>query len=312
MKNYSVSGFNVPEKTTYIHSDDVMFQDRILCVILHYGDDADTWNCVNSILHYDFLDILVADNDPSQTIKIPQPFNNKVRIFRTGGKACYAKANNMAVSSGRNLTHGSVLLLNNDTVVLPNALQLLRQLLDNEKIGACGPCMPFASNPDKIWACGGYIDKFRLIIGGLNINTNEPYDVDYIPGAALLCRLDIWDMVGGLPEKYCFCFEEAEFALRIKKLKFRIVVHPEAKILHKVGLSADIQPMYVYNEMRNRIKFGIFLWGTLLGFLLGAFWSLKRVIRMPYGPSLWFRALIDEIRGIPLNLKTIQEVKKFF
>jgi len=49
---------------------------------------------------------------------------------------------------------------------------------------------------------------------------NEPYDVDYLPGAAILCRLNVWDMVGGLPEKYCFCFEEAEFALRIRKHKY--------------------------------------------------------------------------------------------
>jgi GT2 family glycosyltransferase len=289
-----------------------MIQNMTLCVILHYGDEHVTWNCIDSIVSYDFLDILIADNDPSQKIEIPQRFINKVRIFRTGGMACFAQANNMAIRMGRNATHRSVLLLNNDTVVLSDAVQLLRQLLDMENVGACGPCMPFASHPDQIWACGGYIDKFRLTIGGLKKIANEPYDVDYLPGAAILCRLNVWDMVGGLPEKYCFCFEEAEFALRIKKLKFHIVVHPKAQILHKVGIGSDPQPMYIYNSIRNRMKFGSFLWGKLPGFFLGAIWALRSVIFSSHGLALWSRAVRDEIRGVALNRETLQDVKKSF
>ena len=64
-----------------------MDRNRTLCVILHYGNEQVTWECVDSIVSYDFLDILIADNDPSQKIEIPQRFINKVRIFRTGGIA---------------------------------------------------------------------------------------------------------------------------------------------------------------------------------------------------------------------------------
>lgn len=291
----------------------IMIQNMTLCVILHYGDEQVTWDCVDSIVAYDFLDILIADNDPSQKIEIPQRFINNVRIFRTGGVAGFAEANNMAVRMGRNATHHSVLLLNNDTVVLSDAVQLLRQLLDTEDVGACGPCMPYASHPDQIWACGGIIHKFRLSIGGLKkITKPDPYDVDYLPGAVILCRLNIWDMVEGLPEKYYLGFEEAEFALRIRKFKFRIMVHPEAKILHKVGMSSDPQPMYIYNEIRNRMKFGSFIWGKLPGFLLGAFCSSIRVIPKPYGFRLWVCAVRDEVRGVTLNRETLQNVKKSF
>ena len=291
----------------------MIIQNRTLCIILHYGDEHVTWDCINSLVSYDFLDILIADNDPLQQIEIPQRFINKISIFRTGGRAGFARANNMAVCWGRNATHRSVLLLNNDTVILSNAVHLLRQLLDSETVGACGPCMPFASDPDQIWACGGFIDRFTLSIGGLKKITNhEPYEVDYLPGAAILCRLNVWDMVGGLPEKYYLGFEEAEFALRIKKLKFRIMVHPEAKILHEVGMSSDIQPMYIYNGIRNRIKFGIFVWGKWLGFFLGIIWSLYIVKDTPHGFALWSRAIRDEIHGIALNGETLRDIKKSF
>ena len=290
-----------------------MNKNMTLCVILHYGDEYVTWDCVNSIIAHDFLDILIADNDPAQKIEIPQRFINKVRIFRTGGMAGFARANNMAIRAGRNVTHRSVLLLNNDTVVLSDAVQRLRELLDTERVGAVGPCMPFASRPDQIWACGGVIRKFRVAMHGLSeIAKPEPYDVDYLPGAAILCRVSVWDLVGGLPEKYFLAYEEAEFALRIRKHKFRIVVHPEARILHKVGMSSDSQPMYIYNGIRNRMKFGRFLWGKLPGFFLAAIWSLIRVRHKSYSLALWSLAVIDEMRGVALNRATLQDVKNSF
>ena len=290
-----------------------MNTNMTLCVILHYGDEDVTWGCVNSIIDYDFLDILIADNDPAQKIEIPQRFINKVRIFKTGGMVGFARANNMAVRAGRNVTHRSILLLNNDTVVLSDAVQRLRELLDTERVGAVGPCMPFAICPDHIWACGGVIRKFRVVIHGLSeVAKPEPYDVDYLPGAAILCRVSVWDMVGGLPEKYFLAFEEAEFALRVRKHKFRIVVHPQARILHKVGISSDSQPMYIYNGIRNRIKFGSFLWGKLPGFFLAAIWSLISVRHKSYGLALWSRAVTDEVRGVVLNRATLQDVKNSF
>jgi len=285
----------------------------ILCVILHYGNEDVTWDCVNSIISSDFLDIIIADNDPSQTIKIPLRFINKVRLFRTGGNDGFAEANNKTVLSCRNETHNLVLLLNNDTLVLSDALERLREVLDDERVGAVGPCMPFASFPGKIWACGGYIKKIRLAIGGLSeIIKPEPYEVDYLPGAAILCKLSVWDLVGGLPEKYFLAYEEAEFALRIRKHKFRIMVCPKARILHDVGMSDDIQPMYVYNKVRNRMKFGRFLWGQGVGYLLAMFWTLITVRHISSGVNVWLKAVNDEIRGVALNRATLQDVKSYF
>jgi GT2 family glycosyltransferase len=290
-----------------------MDKNMTLCVILHYGDEGVTWDCVNSIIAHNFLDILIADNDPAQKIQVLQQYTNKVRIIRTGGEASFAHANNMTVRAGRNATHRSVLLLNNDTVVMSDAVQRLREMLDTERVGAVGPCMPLASCPDQIWACGGAIRKFRVAIHGLvEIAKSKPYDVDYLPGAAILCRLSVWDLVGGMPEKYYFAYEEAEFALRIRKQKFRIIVLPEARILHKVGMSSDKQPMYIYNDIRNRLKFGRFLWGKLPGFLLAAFWNLIGLRNTSYGLALWSRAVFDEIRGVALNLATLLEVKRDF
>jgi GT2 family glycosyltransferase len=290
-----------------------MSRNKTLCVILHYGEEAETWNCLDSIVGKDFLDIIVADNDPTQKIEIPERLKNRAKIFRTGGTAGFAKANNMAVSACRNASHGSVLLLNNDTVVLADALDRLLRLLESKNIGAVGPCISFLSCPEQIWACGGFIRKCRISIGGLReIKCSEPYDVDYLPGAAILCKLSVWDRVGGLPDKYFLAYEEAEFALQIRKLNLRVIVDPMAKILHKVGCSSNHENAYIYNGIRNRLKFGTYLWGKLIGFNLAAFMTLIRMCNMRLGFRIWLRAVLDEMRNFPLNRKALQNVKHDF
>jgi hypothetical protein len=287
--------------------------NRTLCAIVHYGDESLTWDCVESIAAFDFLDIIIADNDPAQKIEIPERFKTRAQLFRAGGEAGFAQANNLAVRAGRTAEHQSVLLLNNDTLVLSDAVQRLRELLDRDRVGAVGPCMPYASCPDKIWACGGVIKKLRVTIEGLTaIEKPEPYAVDYLPGAAILCRLSVWDMVQGLPEKYFLALEEAEFAVRVKKLGYSLMVDPGAKILHRVGMSSDRQPMYLYNGVRNRLKFGMFLWGAAPGFLLAAIWTALSMRRHTRGFALWWRAVRDEMRGAALDKQTLQEIKSFF
>ncbi|WP_040572800.1 glycosyltransferase [Methylovulum miyakonense] len=284
--------------------------NRTLTVILHYGSEVYTWNCVRSILECDFVDILIVDNDPYQNLEIPFEFLPRVKLFRTGGVSSFAAANNMGVNFGRKKNHDFVLILNNDTIVLENALQELLAVLNRNDVGVVGPCMPFADEPTKIWACGGTINRLRISIYGIDTQRGvDPYDVDYLPGAAIVCKLYVWDLVGGLPEKYFLAYEEAEFALRIKACGYRVMVLPNARILHHVGISSDSQPMYIYNTVRNRIKFGQYLFGHNIGFLLAMIFTMRVMLKSRYGYKLWAQALVDEIIGKPLDRAILQRIK---
>lgn len=285
----------------------------ILCVILHYGSEEVTWECVESVIDNEYLDVLIVDNDPAQSIAAPDRYIEKVRIVRTGGIAGFAAANNLAVEHGRNDSHDSVLLLNNDTVVLSDAIAKLRGLLAEDKVGAVGPCMPYASDPQKIWACGGVIIKHKANCHGIDeAMGSKPIDVDYLPGAAILCKLAVWDLVGGLPEQYFLAYEEAEFAIKVRARGYRVMVHPDARILHKVGMSSDTQPMYLYNQFRSRLRFGGVLWGKYAGFVVAAFWCLRGSMRSFRSLSIWVRALADEVSGVPLDRASLQKIKLLY
>lgn len=229
-----------------------------LCVVLHYGSEADTWRCVLTLVGVDALDILVADNDPIQNLSMPPQLRGRVEVFRTGGAVGFARANNMAVRRGRRPCHDTLLLLNSDTLVAEGAWTELMAVLRQDHVGAVGPCMPATDGGDRIRACGGVIDRFRVSISGRRPPADAaPCDVDYLPRAAVLCAMDVWELVGGLPEKYFLGYEEAEFDF------------------HKVGMSSDRQPKYVCNSIRSRVRFGQHLWGRRPRFLLASVNTLR-------------------------------------
>jgi GT2 family glycosyltransferase len=50
---------------------------RTLCVILHYGSESYTNECINSLLNIKYLDIIISDNDPSQSYEPPKKIKNR-------------------------------------------------------------------------------------------------------------------------------------------------------------------------------------------------------------------------------------------
>lgn len=290
---------------------------KTLCVILHYGSEMDTNHCVESMLQETHLDIVISDNDPSQTYEPPNHLKDHVKIIRTGGLAGFSEGNNIGVSAFLCQDHDAVLLLNNDTIVSEDAIKQMRQTLLQPRVGAVGPCLPYASNPEIIWACGGYIQRKRLNIGGYQPKSPQPYEVDYLPGTAIMCHSDIWKKTGGLSEKYFLAYEEAEFALEISRLGYKILVDPRATILHKVGMSGQQKPEYFYNNVRNRIIFSKYLFGKNYGHFRAILVTLITIrSRTVQGfiekIRLWHQAVVDDLTGRPLNRLTLEQISQKF
>lgn len=288
---------------------------RILCVILHYGSEPDTWRCVASIAEEPQLDIVVSDNDPAQSLEVPGVFEERVSVVRTGGAAGFAEGNNIAVAASLQAAHAHILLLNNDTVVEAGAITKLRDALQAPSVGVVGPLMPFLDAPDRVWACGGRIVRWRAQIHGFKEapEHDAPLDVDYLPGAAIMCRAELWRRLGGLSDRYFLAYEEAEFAIEARRLGLAVRVVPGARVLHAVGMSGSVAPMYLYNQVRNRIRFARFLFGPLLGDLVGLINVLDVLRARSVGRALnrmrlLLRALADEYAGHRLDRAALLSV----
>lgn len=290
-----------------------MNSGKTLCIILHYGPEDDTWACVDSLLCQADLDIVVADNDPRQRLTPSKELPENVRILKTGGKSGFAEGNNIAVKEYLGPGHDSVLILNNDTFVDESALVAMRNALRLDRVGAVGPCI-FYTNTEDIWACGGWINKRKLLIGGHSACRNaETYDVDYLPGAAILCNARIWRELRGLPERYFLAYEEAEFALEIKRLGYRVVVNPKARISHRVGISSRRDTEYYYNNLRNRVIFSKYLYGARFGLFFGVIITSLSIWTKSLNTArsrliLWWWAVADEISGKKLDRERLVDI----
>jgi GT2 family glycosyltransferase len=287
---------------------------KTLCVILHYGSEEDTNICLASLQSEHNLDVVVSDNDPRQSYSPPIEYTNKVSIIKTGGLAGFSEGNNIAVNAFLRDRHDSIFILNNDTIVQAGAIELLRKCMHEKNAGAVGPCMPFADSPDRIWACGGFINRKTLAVGGLQPRSQSPYEVDYLPGAAILTRSDLWKKIGGLSEKYFLAYEEAEYALEVKRSGYKVMVEPNSVILHKVGMSGQSKPQYFYNSVRNRIIFSKYLYGNFIGFIYGALMTLRSLrsrqfLLIAHRLRLWLEAVFDEFLGNPFDKQRLREIE---
>jgi GT2 family glycosyltransferase len=291
---------------------------KTLCVILHYGSQDYTNKCIESLVNEKNLDIIISDNDPSQSYEPLQNIREFVKIIKTGGSAGFSEANNIAVKTFLTKEHGSIFILSNDTIVIKSALDYLRDTLNSSDIGAVGPCMPYVSNPKKIWACGGYISKLKVAVGGLQPKSNQPYQVDYIPGAAILCRSDLWKEIGGFNEEYFLAYEEVEFAQEVKKKGFKVMANPRSIILHHVGISSQRSPKYYYNGIRNRLIFSKYLYGKKIGLIyaiiitLFSFLNARSPKELLQRIRLWTKAIKDDLKDIPISRQILQSITEQF
>jgi GT2 family glycosyltransferase len=143
-----------------------------------------------------------------------------------------------------------VWLLNNDTVVDPDALHLLVKQMQVDGADSCGSTIIYYSSPDTCQArCGG---TFSYIKGGprghigdrtpVSAIESHPINVaqiDYIMGASLLVSQHFLERVGLLWEGYFLFYEEMDWAERGRRAKLRLTYAPKSYVFHKGGASTE-------------------------------------------------------------------------
>jgi len=163
-------------------------------------------------------------------------------------------------------------LLNNDTVVRPDALsRMVDRLNDSPGAGMCGSTLLHYHAPQKVQALGGalyckwfalawHLGRWRKWENKVNREKVE-HLTDYPVGASLMVSRRFLEDVGLMCEDYFLYFEEMDWVLRGKG-RYEVVYAPESIVYHKVGasigtssnpaLKSDICDYY---NARNRILF---------------------------------------------------------
>jgi hypothetical protein len=69
---------------------------------------------------------------------------------------------------------------------------------------------------------------------------NQPCEVDWVAGASMLVRRQVFERVGLIDEAYFLYFEEVDFLLRAKQAGFRTFYVPASRVVHHMGASTGV------------------------------------------------------------------------
>jgi GT2 family glycosyltransferase len=241
--------------------------ESLYSVIVNWNLKEDTLICVDLLFKAGAApgQIIVVDNGSSDgsVAALQERFGSSVHLIQSGKNLGFAVGNNLGIQQALDLGAKWILMLNNDAYVAPAFLtEMQNAILRDEKLGIIGPVILYHDSPDRIWYFGD-----RLIPGSLatiSLQRGHMYDeqfpalvpVDFVSGCSMLVKSDIFRKIGLFDPAYFMYGEEVDFCWRARKAGFRPAVATQAKVWHKVSMSANRdRPTSRYLRICNQIRF---------------------------------------------------------
>jgi N-acetylglucosaminyl-diphospho-decaprenol L-rhamnosyltransferase len=240
-------------------------------------------------------EIIVVDNASADgTVEMlraefPAP---RVRVMANSENVGFTRGNNqaLAVAQGRYL-----FLLNPDTELRPGALQTLIDYMDaHPRVGIIGPRLfygdgtPQSSRRRFPTLATAFLESTKLQqwfprnraltrYYMLDTPDDATQEVDWINGAAMFVRREMYEQIGGFDEAFFMYSEELDWCYRAKQAGWQIVYLPTAQVTHYEGKSSEqvvaARDIYFHS---SKIRFfrkyrGAFVAEILRAFLLAMF-----------------------------------------
>ena len=174
---------------------------------------------------------------------------------RNGG---FAAGNNRAIlpALASDEPPAFVMLLNADTEVRPGAFRTLLDFLrDRPDVGIAGSS--FDNLDGSTWPIafrffsplpelddGLRFGPVSRLLGGRRVvramDQDRPQEVDWVAGACMVIRREVFDAVGPMDEGYFLYYEEVDFCLAARRAGWPCWYVPAAKVMHIAGQSSRL------------------------------------------------------------------------
>ena len=236
--------------------------DPVVSVLITNWNGLDVLrNCLQSVFEHtkdiSFEVILVDDASSDGSVEMVRRDFPEVHIVAREHNGGFVRANN----DGAQHAHGRhIMLLNSDTVLQSNAVEILSDYLDaHPLVGVCGGWL---LNPDGTSQISyGYEPSLRVALvdafflndafpragfpnKGVVPTSRNPHaqPVEYVSGADLFIRTEIVKQLGLFDERFEAYCEEVDLCHRVKSASAgEVHFVPEARIIHVGGYSYNKQ-----------------------------------------------------------------------
>lgn len=294
----------------------------VTAVVLNYGASIEVLRrCVASLRDQTYpVEILLVDNPAAggrEALEALEREFPQIRVLRLERNHGFAGGMNRGVAAAET---EFVLLLNNDTVLEPDAVAQMRAVEMGDDVVGVAPKILYESSPHVIDAIGNLIDPqgnaFNMGIGQLDIGQYDRVERTFGAcfAAALLKKKSFEEgNVGPLDERYFMYYEDVDWCFRAGVLGFKFLTAPRAVVRHTHSLSTREFPYgFKYRLiMRNLLR------TVIKDFEFGRAWRLglrrwlglaRNAIRGPYRLQC-LKVVIDSVVWLPVYLRERRRVQ---
>ena len=241
--------------------------EKLAIVILNWNGEKMLKEYLPTVLRYscDEAKVYVADNASTdgslEMLRKDFPTCRLIELDRNWG---FAEGYNKALAQ---VDAEYFLLLNSDIEVTPHWLTPLIEYMDaHTDTAICQPKLLSVFEKNRFeyaGACGGYLDKYGYpFCRGRVFQTveedkgqfNDPAEVLWATGAALMIRSkDYWE-VGGLDGRFFAHSEEIDLCWRLRIRGRKVVCLPDSHVYHVGGGTLPkANPMKTFLNFRNNL-----------------------------------------------------------
>ncbi len=289
---------------------------NVAIIVLHFGNMQETILCLASLKKLSAKtkhSIFVVDNGTKNIIKKElQKIFPSVRVIINKKNLGFSEGNNKAIAKALKQKFSHILLLNNDTIVKKNLLEKLLFIFNKPTVGIAGCTIVYENRKNDIWFNGGYLNRFfsftkhKDMGKSSNILSGKIKETDFITGAAMMVKREVFTKIGLLPKEYFLYWEDVDFCYAAQQMGFSIKILEEPLVMHKVSASSGIKgsntlsPLRAYYYAKNPFIFikkfkRPFLLG-IIGQLAAALFYLKKT----QNKNAFFKYLKGFIEGLKI------------
>ena len=304
----------------------------LLVVIVNYRTPDLTIDCLESLVKevqsLPGTRVVVTDNasgdrsvEQIQTAIENNDWSDWVSLMPLAKNGGFAFGNNEAIRPAIESSNPPtyVLLLNPDTIVHQGALrQLFDFMEEHPKVGIAGSRLEsLDGSPQR--SAFRFPTIFSELDSGLRLGLvskllsrwvvappvpEETCQTDWVAGASMIVRREVFEQVGLMDESYFLYYEEVDFCLQANRADWSCWYVPQSRVIHLVGQSSGLDsskrltkrmPKYCFESRQIYFNKNYGLLYLLATDLIWAFsyilWQLRRLIQnKPYSdpPSLFF------------------------
>ena len=239
----------------------------VYIITLTWNQLQDTLDCLASLslLTYPNFRVLVVDNGSSDgTSEAIQTLFPNVELITNEHNLGFQGGFNAGMRYALKSAADFVLVMNNDTTVQSDMLDELMAYAGPPEVGMLSPKIYYFVEPNRIWSVGGdrHPLTFEMTHKGDNQIDHGQWDKviarDFLVGCAMLMKRALLEEVGlfdlGFHPIY---YEDVDLCVRARRVGFRLLLVPSAKMWHKVSASGggSSSPRERYLMARHSVRY---------------------------------------------------------